>query len=108
MHAVTLINVVISRWHFKNVEVSRSISPSLKSENKNPDTEWCRWNDDLIESTKDGTFPSLFDEGSEYKGPTESQPLVYHVHGSIDNPGSMVLTERDYFTFVINMNKICT
>lgn len=79
---------------------------ALKSENKNPDTEWCRWNDDLIESTKDGTFPSLFDEGSEYKGPTENQPLVYHVHGSIDNPGSMVLTERDYFTFVINMNKI--
>lgn len=79
---------------------------ALRNDNKNPDTEWCRWNDTLVEYTKDGAFPSLFTKGSKYKGPTESQPLVYHLHGSMDEPASMVLTERDYFTFVINMNKI--
>lgn len=35
MYVVILINVVISRWYFKNVEVSRFIFLLLKSENKN-------------------------------------------------------------------------
>jgi hypothetical protein len=30
---------------------------------------------------------------------------VYHIHGDIKNPQSMVLTEKDYFDFVINTNK---
>jgi len=31
--------------------------------------------------------------------------LVYHLHGVIDEPQSMVLTEKDYFDFAINLNK---
>lgn len=40
MHAGTLINVVISRWHFKNVEVSRSISACDFHWNKKEKNVW--------------------------------------------------------------------
>ncbi|HJS63703.1 MAG TPA: TIR domain-containing protein [Nitrososphaeraceae archaeon] len=79
---------------------------ALKSDGKEPHSECCRWNDDLRKLTTYGGFPSVFDKKSGYKIPTEKDPLVYHLHGSIEYPNSMVLTERDYFDFVINMNKI--
>lgn len=79
---------------------------ALQSDGKEPHSECCRWNDALKELTKFGSFPSVFNKKSGYKEPTEKDPLVYHLHGSIAYPSSMVLTERDYFEFVINMNKI--
>ena len=45
----------------------------------------------------------MFDE--TYYKPDVKFPLVYHIYGDIDTPESMVLTERDYFEFVINLNK---
>jgi hypothetical protein len=63
---------------------------------KDPVSGFCRWNDKLAET------PLEYDR--RYK-PTESRPFVYHLHGYIDKPESMVLTERDYFDFVIYLNK---
>jgi hypothetical protein len=37
--------------------------------------------------------------------PTEEKPLVYHIFGDMNIPNSMVLTERNYFEFVINLNR---
>ena len=37
--------------------------------------------------------------------PTELRPFVYHLHGYIEKPESIVLTERDYFDYVIYLNK---
>jgi len=33
--------------------------------------------------------------------PTEDQPLVFHLHGALDNADSMVLTEDDYLEFLV-------
>ena len=46
---------------------------------------------------------SVFD--SRKYGPTPERPLVYYIHGDINLPESMVLTQKDYFDFVINTNK---
>ncbi len=87
----------------------------LKSRGKDPVSEFCRWN----KYAQAAGIPSVFDKRNKYEGPielryrprtesyrpTESEPLVYHLHGVIDVPESMVLTEKDYFDFVINLNK---
>lgn len=46
---------------------------------------------------------SIFAKGSKYK-PARDTPLVYHLHGDMDIPQSMVLTERDYIDFIINIS----
>ncbi|MEU0568324.1 SIR2 family protein [Nonomuraea sp. NPDC005983] len=35
--------------------------------------------------------------------PTPDEPLVYHLHGSWDDPASLVLTEDDYLNYLVNM-----
>jgi SIR2-like domain/TIR domain len=74
-----------------------------KNPRKKPESDFCKWSDKLIKYAKTINIPSVFDE-TQYK-PSEERPLVYHVHGDMNIPGSMVLTERDYFEFVINLNK---
>ena len=66
---------------------------------KYPDSEYCRWN----EAIEFAGGSSVFDN-PEYR-PSEYKPLVYHIHGIIDLPQSMVLTERDYIDFIINLSK---
>ena len=71
---------------------------ALKKDGKNPVIEFCRWND-LAEIQ--GRF-SIFSEGKlnqfDY-----NNPLVYHIHGEVDNPQSMVLTEDDYLNFIVKL-----
>lgn len=71
---------------------------ALTSRGKDPVSEFCRWNDDLLE------IPSRIGKHSKYK-PHKDKPLVFHLHGDITTPESMVLTEKDYFDFIINLNK---
>jgi hypothetical protein len=35
--------------------------------------------------------------------PTSDQPLVYHLHGSLRHPASLVLAEQDYVEFLIRL-----
>lgn len=75
------------------------LEEALRSRRKvEPISDFCRWNKELL------SIPSIFDNDSTIK-PTPSMPLVYHLLGIINEPESMVLTERDYFNFVINLNK---
>ena len=72
---------------------------ALKNIGRIPDSEYCRWNEAIEFAGENSLFLD-----SDYK-PTESRPLVYHLHGSIDVPQSIVLTERDYIYFLINLSK---
>lgn len=74
-----------------------------KSSNKESQNELCRWNDRLNKYFRTFDVISIF-EKNQYKPSTE-KPLVYHILGDIDTPQSMVLTERDYFEYVISLNK---
>jgi hypothetical protein len=72
---------------------------ALKSRGKEPVSEFCRWNK-LGEA---GGITSVFDRETQYI-PTEARPLVYHLHGIVDKPQSMVLTEDDYIDFIVNLS----
>jgi hypothetical protein len=83
-----------------------SIEEALKSRGgKKPISDFCRWSEDLVEYANDNEINSkLYDRDADYK-PTSAEPLVYHLHGDIDHPSSMVLTEKDYIDFVIFLNR---
>jgi hypothetical protein len=72
---------------------------ALKSNGRTADSEYCRWNE-AVELT---TESSIFSNPGYV--PTKAKPLVYHLHGYIDDPQSIVLTERDYIYFLINLSK---
>jgi hypothetical protein len=62
-------------------------------------SEICRWNGTLLEEET-----SIFDsEGAE--DPLASRSLVFHLHGMVDKPESLVVTEDDYLDFLLNVAK---
>jgi hypothetical protein len=74
---------------------------ALKAEGKRPRFEICRWNKDLANTTK---YPSPFDKDSKYT-PTPEEPLVYYIFGVNAWEASLVLTEDDYFDFLIGATR---
>lgn len=58
--------------------------------------EICRWQDVLDH------LDSVFEKDPGYT-PTPANPLVFHLHGAMDIPESMVLTEDDYLSFLVRM-----
>jgi hypothetical protein len=74
------------------------MAQALKSRNKSPRTEYCRWNSLL---TKD---PSVFEQPAGWH-PTPANPLVYHLHGFHQKAESLVLTEDDYLDFLVSISR---
>jgi hypothetical protein len=72
---------------------------ALERNGRPSDSEYCRWNEAVELTTEHSLFTN-----SGY-APTKAKPLVYHLHGYIDDPQSIVLTERDYIYFLINLSK---
>jgi hypothetical protein len=73
------------------------LSEALTAAGKQPIIEICRWND-YIE-----TLPSIYDEEPDYL-PDVQRPLVYHLFGHISEPDSLVVTEDDYFDYLIGFS----
>jgi hypothetical protein len=69
----------------------------LRAAGKEPRIELCRWNEDTER------IPSIFDEEPDYE-PSPEQPLVYHMFGIFEEPESLVVTEDDYFDFLIGVS----
>jgi hypothetical protein len=69
---------------------------ALESRNRDAKREICRWNS-LTKSE-----PSRFDDGYQ---PTVANPVVFHLHGHTGLPASIVLTEDDYFDFLVNVSR---
>lgn len=72
------------------------LTDALVETGKKPVVEMCRWNDYLDRQ------PSIFDSEPDYR-PSPERPLVYHLFGRLSNPDSLVLTEDDYFDFLIGV-----
>ncbi len=68
---------------------------ALVKENRTPLTEVCRWNSEL-------EFRRSY---LSEKDPDIGSPVVYHIHGHVDDPDSMVLTEDDYLDFIVNVRR---
>ena len=72
------------------------LADALKAAGKDPVVEMCRWNDYLEQQ------PSIFESEPDYR-PTPERPLVYHLFGRLSDPDSLVLTEDDYFDYLIGV-----
>jgi hypothetical protein len=75
---------------------SNLLTEALISAGKEPQVEFCRWND------KVEMLPSIYDTEPTYR-PDVQRPLVYHLFGRIQEPDSLVLTEDNYFDYLIGV-----
>jgi len=67
---------------------------ALEAAGKDPKREICRWN----------SSPSVKEQEPVLKRayvPTAANPVVFHLHGRLDVPESIVLTEDDYIDFLV-------
>ena len=88
---------------------------ALRKKGKDPVSEFFVWSEELKQFVTDegliSVFPSVFYKSSrrkkymDYYIPSEAKPLVYHLHGNITIPQSMVLTESDHIDFVIYLHR---
>jgi len=76
----------------------------LISKGKEPKSEFCRWNKTIVEFAKRADI--LFLSNDRMYVPSPANPLVFHLHGDMDYPLSMVLTEQDYLNFIFNMSSL--
>jgi hypothetical protein len=77
---------------------SRLLARALTDAGRKPEVELCRWHEDA-------DWPeSVFEREPGYR-PTPERPLIYHLLGTFDEPESLVLTEDDYFDFLIGVTR---
>jgi len=79
---------------------STYMEAALRAAGKEPRTEICYWHDAL----DDEDCPSVFTIEPDYH-PSIETPLVYHLHGLDTVPTSLVLTEDDYWDFLIRVSE---
>ncbi len=79
------------------INPTNMLEEALKAAGKDPVVELCRWNSDLEQ------LPSIYDDEPNYQ-PSEQRPLVYHLFGIAEEPDSVVLTEDDYFDYLIGVS----
>ncbi len=72
------------------------MTKALTRQHRDPKREVCRWN--MLTRNQ----PSRFDNGYE---PTPANPVVFHLHGHTELTSSLVLTEDDYFDFLVNVTR---
>jgi len=80
------------------------LEEALKSQGKEPISDFCRWNDELCDYANDNEINTKLYKNKELEI-RRHNPLVFHLLGDIDHPVSMVLTERDYSDFITFTNK---
>jgi hypothetical protein len=71
------------------------LTGALRAAGKDPQVELCRWNADMYTQ-------SVYDREPDYR-PTAQRPLVYCLFGQFEDLDSMVLTEDDYFDYLIGV-----
>jgi hypothetical protein len=74
---------------------------ALVEAGKDPQVELCRWHN------RPGCEwpPSIFEEDLTSYVPTPARPLVYHLYGQLQEPDTLVLTEDDYFDYLIGLTR---
>lgn len=72
---------------------------ALATRNRQAYQEVCQWNNEIREKVRG---KSAFDQASGWD-PQPENPVVFHLHGHAKMLDSMVLTEDDYFDFLVNI-----
>ena len=71
---------------------------AFKQQRKKPQYEVCRWTE------LSRTVPTPLRDDATLE-PHVATPIVYHLHGHHDIPHSIVLTENDYFHFLLQISQ---
>jgi hypothetical protein len=71
------------------------LTDALRAEGREPVVELCRWRADAYDWA-----PSPLESEPDYR-PSAQRPLVFQAFGSVEEPESLVVTEDDYFDYVI-------
>lgn len=74
--------------------VDNMLPEALREAGKDPQVVICPWNE-YVEQME-----SVYDNEPDYF-PTSERPLVYYLYGRLNEQDSLVLTEDDYFDFLI-------
>lgn len=69
---------------------------ALTKQLRNVQRDLCRWKKSIFDE------PSPLAEGFQ---PDKTKPTVFHLYGYTENLQSLVLTEDDYFQFLVNVSK---
>jgi hypothetical protein len=77
------------------------LEQALQARDRCPVAEYCRWKEELLEE------PSALDEMPDYR-PSAKQPFVYHLFGQLEPPNSLVMSEDDYFDYLIGITSQLT
>jgi SIR2-like protein len=75
---------------------------ALKTRHKSPKRELCRWSSELEQILNFKSISPILKAGYT---PTPEIPLVYHLHGLLEIPESIVMTENDYLDFMIRLHE---
>ncbi len=95
-------HAALARLPFKmfiTTQPTNLLADALTAEGKQPQVELCRWRDDA------SWLPSVFDDPTSQYEPSPQRPLVYHLFGHLAQPDSLVITEDDYFDYLIGVTK---
>lgn len=76
-----------------------SMFEALRAAGKDPQIEICRWNNSPAVEAEPSPFTDV-----NYK-PTPARPVVFHLHGHVGLPESIVLTEDDYLDFLVTVTR---
>jgi hypothetical protein len=81
-----------------------SLENALTAQGKHPRSEYCRWYDRLENkiSIYDG---ETNDKPNKDYVPDPENPLVFHMFGRLSDPESLVITEDNYFDFLIGVSQ---
>lgn len=82
-----------------NANPDNLLEEALISHGRNPVVEYFHWNPRLAKDP----YPNL-SAFSDYQ-PSEERPLIFHMFGDFRSEKSLVLTEDDYFEYLVNVNR---
>jgi hypothetical protein len=80
--------------------LNQLLESALEEMGKKPRTIISPWNDYVLNSEPRYNSPTTVDDP-----PTPESPLVYHLFGRLDQPDSVVLTEDDFFQYLIGVTR---
>jgi hypothetical protein len=82
------------------------LTDALEANGKSPKVDYCRWKTTLLDDNlEEVDWPGTrADEWPDFK-PSVETPLVYHLYGNLEYPDSLVLTEDNYFDYLIGVTK---
>jgi hypothetical protein len=81
---------------YVTTNADRLLLKALEAAGKSPQVALCPWNKYVEQAD------SIYDKEPNYL-PSPEKPLVYYLYGRLGEPDSLVLTEDDYFDFLIGV-----